>query len=473
MHRAVKKAILGSFAFDVYKWIYKTGVPRIRRAFFSSFIYSVYKFIDTHIIQTKPIQFFVNPKYITGAWYDSFFYKSMTYQIRRLAFKIPQPIIRFDSFFIGLFIILMLIVPYGMWSDFYIIPPFLMLCVMYLSRYATWRAGTVFMLVNVTLLLFLAILALAVPFAAFKSLAFLLIAMDFFFLVSFAIRDEKDMDNILMCVYCSVFALCCIAAVQVYGGFVTYSAAATFKNGVSFAEIIVILFPFALVYPMSFKSGFREFLYIGVLIMLSFTAVSASASKAAFIGFSVELLLVILLSDLRYLPILLFLLPAATNTAIENIVSMWTSSATYGNVFENAFYSIMNFWKTGFGVSGSAFLDIYNSTALGAGTGAVIDIPYISISPVYFNILLDLGAIVLLGFMWYILKIAHGTLISLFTDPGDMRFVFAAGLAMLVGISVSSLFESALFSPRILMVYWGMLGVLRSARIIKLGILNA
>ncbi|MEG2584286.1 MAG: hypothetical protein RSA27_07250 [Oscillospiraceae bacterium] len=35
---------------------------------------------------------------------------------------------------------------------------------------------------------------------------------------------------------------------------------------------------------------------------------------------------------------------------------------------------------------------------------------------------------------------------------------------MLIGISISSLFESTLFSPPTLIAYWGMLGILRSAK---------
>ena len=117
-------------------------------------------------------------------------------------------------------------------------------------------------------------------------------------------------------------------------------------------------------------------------------------------------------------------------------------------------------------------MDIYHSTALDAETGhAILDIPYVQISPIYFNLLIDAGAIVLFGFLYYILRLAHSALTSLFTAAPEHRPVFAAGLAMLVGISVSALFESTLLSPRALIAYWGMLGILRAMRVIKFDVL--
>ena len=50
---------------------------------------------------------------------------------------------------------------------------------------------------------------------------------------------------------------------------------------------------------------------------------------------STELLLLILLFDWRYLPLLLFLAPTLTETAIQNIVAMWDVPKSYGNFFIN------------------------------------------------------------------------------------------------------------------------------------------
>ena len=78
-----------------------------------------------------------------------------------------------------------------------------------------------------------------------------------------------------------------------------------------------------------------------------------------------------------------------------------------------------------------------------------------------------MGLLGLFGFLVYLLRIAHNTLTSVFTADKELRGYFAAGFSMLAGISVSSLVSSTLFSPQILLTYWGMLGMLRAVRIIR------
>ena len=49
----------------------------------------------------------------------------------------------------------------------------------------------------------------------------------------------------------------------------------------------------------------------------------------------------------------------------------------------------------------------------------------------------------------------------------EVSLIYLIAFAMLIGISLSSLVESTFFSPQTLLTYWGMLGMLRSARILR------
>ena len=466
---AIKRLIQSSLAWQLYLYFTQTAVPALFKLWDESGVMRLWRLFDAKIIQSRPVQYLINPKYISEAWYASFFYQSMTRNIRRLGLVLPAASLPFRSEYLGFFLMLVLLLPASLTGNVYILPLFLALALAYTSHALRSRAGVVFVMVNYIIAFFLLLLALAVPLKAFTTLCYLLLAIDFFFLVSFSIQNLKDLQRLLACVYVLLFALCAYAILQEPG----YSGVrGVFKDSASFAEILIILFPFALVYPLSCTGGLRRFLYLGLLLILTFTVVTATRSKAALIGFSIELLLVILLTDIRYLPLLLFLAPAVTGTAIDNIAAMFEKHATYGNFFENIFYACRDFWNNGFGLSRATFLDIYHSTALDAETGhAVLDIPYVQISPIYFNLLIDAGTIVLFGFLYYILRLAHSALTSLFTAAPEHRPVFAAGLAMLVGISVSALFESTLLSPRALIAYWGMLGILRAMRVIKFDVL--
>lgn len=74
----------------------------------------------------------------------------------------------------------------------------------------------------------------------------------------------------------------------------------------------------------------------------------------------------------------------------------------------------------------------------------------------------------LIGFMIYVLKVAHSAFTSLLVGEKKYKKFFAAGLAMLVGLSVSSFFETTIFDARTMLVYWAMLGILRAVRSMNL-----
>ena len=73
-------------------------------------------------------------------------------------------------------------------------------------------------------------------------------------------------------------------------------------------------------------------------------------------------------------------------------------------------------------------------------------------------------------FLAYILRLAHSSLTMLITGEKKYKRFFAAGLATLVALSVSAFFETTIFASRTMLIYWAMLGILRSVRIMNLGI---
>ena len=140
---------------------------------------------------------------------------------------------------------------------------------------------------------------------------------------------------------------------------------------------------------------------------------------------------------------ILFLTPFFSGRVLNNIILMWQNGSNNGNIIENIVYTLRNFWTNGFGVSTDNFVNIYNSTAQHYGEGGtLINIPNLHISAVYFNILIDVGAVFMIGFMYYILRIAHSSITCMFRATPRQKIIFAAGLAALLGISISSLLDS-------------------------------
>ncbi|MEE1013083.1 MAG: hypothetical protein U0L92_02060 [Clostridia bacterium] len=452
----------------LFAWLADTLLPRAKALLKNSLLWELWLWVDRHIMQSRVVQVFIDPVHLANAYWASAFHKASALLIRRLSLHTPKALLPWNSLCIGGFLATMLLIPDGFYTDLLLLCLFLIPGVFYFSHHSQLRTGIFFAFVNLVLILFWGLLTLVLPGQAVHSMTYLLLGIDFFFLVSLAIRSEPDFVTTLRCIYGILLILCAVGLWQ--QDVSSAIARGTFPDGIAFGEIIVLLFPFAFIAPMTFASKPRRIVYLLTLLMLTFSVVTATHSRAALVGFSVEFLLLILLIDWRYLPILLVLAPVMTDTAVENIIEMWTLPKSYGSFAANLFYSFQDFWKNGFGISQSAFLNFYSTTALHAPTGqGILQLP-IAISPVYFSFILELGLLALFLFLVYLLRMAHNTLTSIFTAPREFRSYFAAGFAVLVGISVSSLLESTFFSPRTLLTYWGMLGMIRAVRILRYGI---
>lgn len=461
-----------SFLYVIIGWITGVLVPRLKKDFLSSRTLKFISWCDDNVIKNKYLELFFDTRKVGEAWYASAFYRYTTFAIRRAAFYIPRTRVRFRPYMLGLFMMFVLLFPDRFWDNVYMVPAFACVAILFVSRYATQRTGVIFILINIIIGLFAALMFISIPIAACKTISYFMLAVDLFFLISFAVRNQEDLEVMLMFMFLSHIILCGIGFVQAYA-MDGRGISGVYRNTLIYAEILILMFPFAFVYPITLKSKIRSFVYSGLVMAATFIVVTATQSKAAFIGYLAELFIVIVLIDRRYIPIILLLAPTFFVGVIRNIVGMWTRESTYGNVFQNLVFSLKNFWSNGFGVSTRNFVNMYNSTALHYNEHkALITVPGMHISALYFNVIVDLGAIIMLCFMYYILRIAHSSLTCMFRATAKQKIIFAAGLAALIGIAISAMFESNLFEPRVLIMYWTMLGLLRSGRIIKLGVLD-
>ncbi len=463
-----------SFLYEIILWITGVAVPRLKKDFFSSRIYKISQWFEKNVLNNKYLEFFFDTRKVGEAWYDSAFYRYSTYFIRRLAFVIPKSKIKFRPCFIGLFMLFVLLFPSRYWDNFFMVPAFMCIALIYISHNAVHRTGVIFILINVIITMFIGMMSISIPIAACKTLSYFLLAVDLFFLISFAIRTQEDLENYLMFLFIGMVALCFLGIVQEYSqGDFGAAVQGVFGDSEVFAEILVLLFPFAFVYPITLKSKFRRVVYSILVMGISFQVITATQSRAAFVAYFTELIIVILLMDRRYIPMILLLAPTFSGRVISNIVLMWQRGSRSGNFIENIISALGSFWRYGFGVNTDNFVNMYNISALHYGDKhSLINLPNLTISPIYFNILVNVGAIFMIGFMFYILQIAHSSITCMFGSTPRQKLIFAAGLAALLGISVSSMMESSFFDPRVLIMYWSMLGILRSGRIIKMGVMD-
>lgn len=435
---------------------------RLRELFLTSFFYNMIQQIQRFTL----IRLMFEEGAFSALWYESAAYRVLTFHIKKLIPHIPKAYISYDPRILGAFLAFIFLVPSRFWSGFWL-SILLIPTVLFISNSENRYSAESLLLVFCAEGILIALLLLMLPWAAVLSLVPLMIAIMLFFLLQYSVSNLGQLHSLLLCLLFLVVGLCCMGLIQSYHAASVW-VCATFSNSESFAEILVLFFPFAMAAALSQKSKSRRMIYSILLLLLSFRTILATGSKAGLIGYSVELLLLLTICNPRYLFLVVFLTPAVTNSAVGRILDIWHSRPMYGNFFVTVATLAQDIWRNGFGMSSQPFLELYTNTILNNAAP-----PQRLAAPVaqglgYLRIVLELGFVAFFLFLWYVLRLARSTILSIFTAGRGFRPVFAAGLSALIGISLSALFSYTLLQPRNLLAYFIVIGILAAANRLKI-----
>ena len=441
-------------------------IPYIKDEFFNSFIFKVWSWFERVIFDLKIVKFLFYTQYTAEVWYKSSLYTRMTVLAEKISGKFERTYISFDIIYTALFTGAIILIPDLIWNTWFWGTSLAALMLFYLSHNITNRTGTVLFMVNSLIFIFVILIELAFPHRAISSLVYMLFGIDFFFLVSFSIKNFDDLEKMLFVMFWICSTLCTIGFIQ--NNIWNIPAHGGMADGVSFGEIVVLIFPFSIMYPMEFVRGKRKYLYMGFIFIIAFNAVVSTRSRAAYIAFLIEMT-ILMLTNKKYAVFIILLIPLGLGTLANNLRYTVQATTMHGNAINNVINLGKKVWDLGFGVDKDKFIAIYNSANPNfEGGGAFYNITKMNLSSIYVNFIIDTGAVMLIGFMIYVLKVAHSALTSLLVGEKKYKKFFAAGLAMLVGLSVSSFFETTIFDARTMLVYWAMLGILRAVRSMNL-----
>ena len=441
-------------------------IPYIKDEFFNSFIFKAWSWFERVIFDLKIVKFLFYTQYTAEVWYKSSLYTRMTVLAEKISGKFERMYISFDIIYTALFTGAIILIPDLIWNTWFWGTSLAALMLFYLSHNITNRTGTVLFMVNSLIFIFVILIELAFPHRAISSLVYMLFGIDFFFLVSFSIKNFDDLEKMLFVMFWICSTLCTIGFIQ--NNIWNIPAHGGMADGVSFGEIVVLIFPFSIMYPMEFVRGKRKYLYMGFIFIIAFNAVVSTRSRAAYIAFLIEMT-ILMLTNKKYAVFIILLIPLGLGTLANNLRYTVQATAMHGNAINNVINLGKKVWDLGFGVDKDKFIAIYNSANPNfEGGGAFYNITKMNLSSIYVNFIIDTGAVMLIGFMIYVLKVAHSALTSLLVGEKKYKKFFAAGLAMLVGLSVSSFFETTIFDARTMLVYWAMLGILRAVRSMNL-----
>lgn len=387
--------------------------------------------------------------------------------------------------FLGGFILLMFIVPHDYWSNTYALLAVLGLFVLFQLMVAS-GARRQFYLHNLgfPLLLFAIACVFSLGFSndrsdSFRVLLFYVTALLFVYLIAADITSKERLMKLLGFIYFAVIITALFALYQRMVG-VSVSASltdlssnkgvpgrvfSTLGNPNNYAEFLVIMLPLAAVYAANRK---REWVKLGFCLALALPALALlmTYSRSCWISIFFACIIFIYYVNKRLLPAFFLLclaavplLPDSVLTRLGTLASGDSSSMFRIYIWTGCIKIVHDFFLTGIGLGPGSFATLYADYA---DKHAIVGVPHSHM--VYMELIIELGIIGFIAFMWYMLRLWKDTA-SEATHGRDktLTYVLAACTASLVGIAITFSVEYVWYYPRTLFAYFILAGIAMAA----------
>lgn len=374
----------------------------------------------------------------------------------------------------------MLCVDDSKWSNGYMLLGALFVGVLYLIECAT-KTGGKWVPLPVSAYLFMGISAVAVFGGIFVSEAarvFSYFVTSFLFMMVLAgsVRDMQDLRRVFMILYAAVVFTSFYSFLQAMGGIAVNTsytdvannpsmpgrAYATFYNPNNFAEILVLLTPCAFV---SFMEEKRITTAAKVLIGLSFAlpvvALVLTLSRSAWISFALVAGSFIALANVKLIPVFLILavmaVPFLPVSVINRVMSLFTGTDTSIGyrlyIWEASLKALGADPITGGGLGTSNFFDAYRKFMVPEACVAT------HAHNMYLEIWLETGLFGFLTIVTCYLSTLKNTLLAALRKQKEFRYMALALFSTLFGMLFIEMVEYIWFYPRVMLVFWSVLGL--------------
>ncbi len=413
-----------------------------------------------------------------GVWEGSFFLRTLT-AWGGSAF-----------FFLGLFMLAMLVAPHSLWNNAYGFLGALAVTAMYLLGCAAKPRRTLQVDVFGPYMIFYLLCifnALSCSLATSLSIRFFLFHAAAFLLALLAVNAVEKLEDLRIAIALAVFGITVAAVYGCYQGYVGVEVVASlqdmalnkgmpgrvyslFDNANNFAELLVMLIPLDIGLLFSSKTWKGRFACL-VALVPCVISIGQTYSRSGWIGLALAMCVFIALTNWRLVPPLIVLgvaaipfLPTTIYNRILTIGNTKDSSTQYRFAIYEAVGTLMkDYWFKGVGLGTDALkkaFDAYPTMFDGNHP--------IHAHNNYLQMWVETGII---GFLAYLAMLAYTVKsgVKAFYASADkrLRYVLSAAIASLCGILVISLAEYTWFYPRNMFTYWFLLGIIMAC--VKLG----
>lgn len=396
---------------------------------------------------------------------------------------IAKKVFKFE-YLCGLFLAVMLLVPHDFWNNLYAFLGAIALSALYILRLARERSiGRAVSALPLSLFTFALAIVISVIISPVRSdgvrvALFFVSSVLLMLIFAGGMPHKKAMFGFLHILLAALGVLCIFAIIQRFIGvevnpeFTDVASNegmpgrvyATMSNPNNFAEIVVLLLPFGYALLLNAKPV-KAKLFWGLIIVLGIIALTMSYSRSCYIAFAITLLLFIALYDWRWLlPLGILavacipLLPETVMNRILTIGSMSdTSNASRIFIWEGVLAMLKDYGLTGIGIGPEAFAAIYPKYA----SHWALTAPHSHM--LYLEIFVELGLLGGISFLLFMFSAIKKGLATFNHTDKALRNIIIAGIASLGGISFVGAAEYIWFYPRVMFIFWIVVGILLGA----------
>lgn len=381
---------------------------------------------------------------------------------------------------VALFACLMIICPHEVWNNLYAVVAAFGFLAYYMASSHGRERDIDFKSEGFGLIAFILFASLSVLYAydkidALRIVLFLMSAIILGMLMKNSIDSEKKLIYVLKIISIGAFVTSVIGIIQRFMGvevnpeyvdIVANSSMpgrvfSTFGNPNNFAELLVLTMPATAVLVFALRPLRQKLLYFAFLL-IDFVAIAMSYSRSCWVALLIAAVVMLLIYDWRLIVPCVFVgiiaipfLPESITDRILTIGSMKdTSNASRYIIWRGAWKMIENYFVSGVGAGPLTFAKYY----LPLADHWALTAPHSHM--VYMELIIEFGIFAFIGFMMYMVYTIKRALASLANAGKTIKATIAAIVGSMCGMAFVFGVEYVWFYPRVMFMFWIMLGIL-------------
>lgn len=387
------------------------------------------------------------------------------------------------EFVLPAFFFVMLVTPHEIWNNIYgVLGAFAIFMLLFFSKEG-YSFKDVSIFVVIYLISAVGGLFITPSFSdGFKMLLFTVASLIFMRSTESGIKSEKSLLNLLWFLVCALLVMSIYAIVQNFIGVEAEEMLtdivnnkgmpgrvySTVENPNNFAEIIVLIIPFAFALFIISKS-WRTKAFSAVIAICGILALMLTYTRGCYVSFAISVVVFIALYNWKWLmPLGLFgilcipFLPQSVMNRLLTLGSLSDTSSVYRiYLWDSTAKLLKDCWLCGTGLGSEAFRIAYAPYAHRFAQNPAHS------HMLYMQIFIELGVVGGVAFFGFMIASIRKGLKTYNNTNKTLRCIIIAAISSFAGISFSAATEYIWFYPRVMFTFFIVLGILLCAAKIK------